>query len=177
MNILMKASFPVISAMAMVLCAGQPAKADAAGDFLKQLEGNWRGRGQATIPGRKNAERITCQVTNIYEAASSELLVSGECASTQGKTPVKGRLSHTGNTVSGSLIDAYKGATVTKSVGSVSSLSLDVSSNFVDDATGNLTRTRQVVQLSDTGFSADFFTFDTRAQEFKPAGSLTFSAN
>ncbi len=167
----------IVSLAVLAFAIPQTASADDAGDFLKQLQGSWRGRGQATIPGREEAERITCQVNNIYEEVSAELRVTGECASTLGKTPVNGMLSHNGSNVSGSLINAYKGATVTKSVGSIVAQSLEVSSNFVDNATGNLTRTRQVVHMSEGGFTADFYTFDNSTGTFKAAGSLTFSLN
>lgn len=153
-----------------------PSRADIAADFLKQLEGSWRGRGAAIIPGRQESERITCQVTNSYAEGKSELKVAGECASTLGKTPVNGLLIHVGTNISGTLLNAFKGATVTKSVGTVSAEALEVSSNFVDNITGNLTRTRQIIRKSANGFEADFFTFDNASGEFKPAGSLVFVA-
>ena len=110
--------------------------ADPAGDFLKGLEGSWRGRGSAILPGRENAERITCQVTNSYKGKA--LVVNGECASTQGKTSVSGRLNHAGETVTGSFINALQGASMTKSSGALSGGNLTVSSNFVENATGHL---------------------------------------
>jgi hypothetical protein len=152
------------------------ARADVAADFLRTLEGSWRGRGSATIPGRLNPERITCQITNTYEAASGDLVVAGECASTQGKTPVQGKLSHKGNAVSGSIISTLRGATVTTSSGSISGGRLTVSSSLMENATGRLVRTQQVIRKEGGGFEASFFTYDNASGTFKPAGNLMFSA-
>jgi hypothetical protein len=164
------------AALVMALVAGPvaPAFADPASDFLKGLEGSWRGRGSALLPGREKPERITCQVTNEYEGDS--LVVSGECASTQGKSSVSGRLSHAGEKVSGSFINALQGATMTKSSGALSRGNLVVSSSFVENATGNLTRTRQVIRKGGSGFKADFFTYDQASGSYEPSGSITFSA-
>lgn len=163
----------------LVLASAMPAefaRADAAADFLRTLEGSWRGRGSATIPGRLTPERITCQITNTYEAASGDLVVEGECASTQGKTPVQGKLSHKGSAVSGSIISTLRGATVTTSSGSISGGKLLVSSTLVEDATGRLVRTQQVIRREGGGFEASFFTYDNASGAFKPAGNLMFSA-
>ena len=162
-----------------LLAASMPASAaaDAADDFLKSIEGKWRGRGTAIIPGRSGAERIVCQVTNSYSAETRQLRVNGECASTQGKTIVSGKLTHAGSSISGSLINAFKGATVTKSSGSMIGENMEVSSSFVDNSTGNLTRTRQVFRKSPAGFTAEFFTFDNVSGAFKPAGTIAFSTN
>ncbi len=163
-----------IAGLAILVALPGMAHADAAGDFLKGLEGSWRGRGSAVIPGREKSERITCQVTNNYEGQA--LVVSGECASTQGKTAVSGKLNHAGEKVTGSFINAFKGASMTKSSGSVSGGRLTVSSNFVENATGQLARTQQVIRKAGSGFKADFFVFDNASGAFEPAGSITFSA-
>jgi hypothetical protein len=162
--------------MLAVAANAHPASADAAGDFLRNLEGSWRGRGSATIPGRDKPERITCQITNTYVASSGDLVVAGECASTQGKTPVQGKLSHKGNAVSGSIISSLRGAKVTTSSGSVSGSRLTVSSSLMEDATGRLVKTRQVIRTSGSGFEASFYTYDNASGAFEPAGNLVFSA-
>lgn len=150
-----------------------PAHAADGASFLKELEGSWRGRGSAWLPGRKAPERVTCQVTNRYDGGS--LVVDGECASTQGKTKVSGKLTSSGNSVSGALLNAFEGATITKSTGSIEGERLVVSSNFVNDATNQLTRTRQVVKLGSGGFTAEFFTYDNGTGKFEPAGDISFS--
>jgi hypothetical protein len=160
--------------LAVLAGTSVPALADPASDFLKGLEGSWRGRGSAILPGREKAERITCQVTNDYQGDA--LVVNGECASTQGKAPVSGRLSHAGEKVTGSFINALQGARMTKSTGALNGGNLVVSSSFVENATGNLTRTRQVIRKGGSGFKADFFTYDNASGAYQPAGSITFSA-
>jgi len=170
----MKTPASAIIALAILAGANAPAHADPAADFLKGLEGSWRGRGSAILPGREKAERITCQVTNDYE--SGALVVKGECASTQGKSAVSGKLSHAGEKFTGSFINALQGARMTKSAGSLSGGNLVVSSSFVDNGTGNLTRTRQVIRKGGSGFKADFFIYDNASGSFKPSGSITFSA-
>jgi len=164
----------IVLALALAAGTGVPARADTASDFLKGLEGSWRGRGSAILPGREKAERITCQVTNDFQGEA--LVVKGECASTQGKAAVSGRLSHAGDKVSGSFIDAVQGAKMTTSAGSLSGGNLVVSSSFVENATGNLTRTRQVIRKGGSGFKADFFTYDNASGAYQPSGSITFSA-
>lgn len=151
-----------------------PARADAASDFLKGLEGSYRGRGSAIMPGREKSERITCQVTNNYEG--SALVVNGECASTQGKTSVSGRLSHAGDKVTGSFINAVRGASMTKSSGKISGGRLTISSSFVENGTGRLARTQQVIRKSGSGFKADFFLYDNASGTYQPSGSISFSA-
>jgi hypothetical protein len=172
----MKTTPCTAAAMALALVAGTvaPAFADPASDFLKGLEGSWRGRGSALLPGRDKPERVTCQVKNDYQGDA--LVVNGECASTQGKAAVSGRLSHAGEKVSGSFLNALPGATMTKSTGALSGGNLVVSSSFVENATGNLTRTRQVIRKGGSGFKADFFTYDNASGSFQPSGSITFSA-
>ena len=116
-----------------------------------------------------------CQVENRFDAAAKALVVSGNCASTQAKSTVSGRLSYSGSSVTGALIDSFEGATVTKSVGTVSDGQLVVTTNFVDNATGNLTRTRQVIRLRDEGFEAQFFIYSNARAAFEPNGSMDFS--
>ncbi len=146
-----------------------------AGSFLRSIAGDWRGRGEASIPGRESAEKISCRVSNTYDEARSELVVTGQCATTQAKNAVNGRIQHNGNSVSGAFLSAFDGATVTKSNGSLQGQTLVVSTNFVDNATGNLTRSRQVIRKEGSGFSAEFYLFSNKNGAFERAGSISFS--
>ncbi|MEC9342205.1 MAG: hypothetical protein VYD64_00010, partial [Pseudomonadota bacterium] len=141
--------------LATGLNAAMPAAqaAEAAGQFLKRLEGEYRGRGSAMLPGRDDAEKVTCQLTNHYDADGKTLVVKGKCASAQAKSSVSGKMMHDGDSVSGSLISSAE-ATVTKSSGSVSGGKLTVTTNFVDNTTGRLTRTLQVIRHAGSGFEA-----------------------
>lgn len=169
---------PVVAAAlavgAAVAVAPAPAHADASA-FLKSLEGTWKGSGTARIPGREEAERIVCSVNNAYAAASSALNVDGDCATTQAKSTVRGQLTSSGSSVSGSLINAIEGATLTKSSGTVRGNQLIVSSSFVDDRTGELTRSRQVIQRQGNGFAAAFYIYDNAKDAFEPAGQMQFT--
>lgn len=167
-----------VSLMAISLAfvvPAQAAAADAAGDFLRAMAGNFRGKGSAKLFGRTDPESIACKLVATFDPGEKALRISGDCASTQGKSAVKGKLSYSGNSVTGSLIGEVDGATITKSVGTVKGGLLVVTTNFVDNATGNLTRTRQVIQLSDSGFIAQFFTYNNANARFEPAGDLAFS--
>lgn len=158
----------------MIAAMSVPAQSGQGADFLKGLDGSWRGRGSALIPGRDEPERITCQIAGTF--ADDALSVTGECASTQGKTRVSGRLVSDGSKVSGSLINALAGAELTRSSGSVEGGRLVVASDFVQSATGKLTRTQQIVRRSGGGFTAQFFTYDNASGRYEPAGDIKFSA-
>jgi hypothetical protein len=150
------------------------AMADA-GAFLQSIEGSWRGRGTAMIPGRRNAERVICQLENAFLATDSALEINGNCATTQSKSSVSGRITFSGDSVSGSIIGNMDGATITKSEGSFSDDELVVSTNFLNNATGDLTRSRQVLRKTEPGFEAEFYTFDNRQGKFLKTGSIRFS--
>ena len=153
----------------------QQAAADAK-SFLQRIEGSWKGNGKAKIPGREAEERISCKVDNIYNSEAGALEISGDCATTQAKSSVSGELVHAGNNVTGSLIGSFDGATITKSNGSISGGELVVSTNFLDNATGHLTRSRQVVRITDPGFEAEFYTFSNKEGKFLKAGSIKFTS-
>lgn len=164
-----------VSAAAASGEAGDAAERGAA--FLRQLQGSYRGRGVALIPGRPKEERVICQLTNQFEEEGSALVVEGECASTMGKTRVEGRLAQEGERVTGSLMNALKGSTMTRSRGVFSEDgALVVFSSFVNNSSGNLTRTRQVIRKEEAGFAADFYTFDNASGDYEPVGSIAFSA-
>jgi hypothetical protein len=160
--------------LAAVAACPDAAMADA-GSFLRSIEGSWRGRGTAKIPGRRDVERVICQVENAFLAADSALEINGNCATTQSKSSVSGRITFSGDSVSGSLIGNLDGATITKSDGSYADDELVVSTNFLDNATGDLTRSRQVIRKTEAGFEAEFYTFDNRQGKFLITGSIRFS--
>ena len=178
MNTLFRFALAPAALLALVMTgplAPAPAHADAAGVFLKSLQGSWRGRGTALIPGRPSAERITCRVNNSYQAASLALKVDGNCATTQAKSAVRGQLVHKGAAVTGSLMNAIEGSTMTQSTGKVSGNKLTVSSSFVDDRTGQLTRSRQIIVKTAGGFQADFFLYDNAKAKYEHAGQVVFT--
>ncbi|MEZ5870357.1 MAG: hypothetical protein R3D32_00680 [Nitratireductor sp.] len=171
-------------AAALAVCAlsgtildTSPALADPAGDFLAQLGGSYRGRGMAKILNRDKAEPVSCKVSNVYVAEKSELEVNGECASAQGKSKVNGSITHNGNSISGALIASVDGSTVTGSRGSLNGGELVINSNLVDNATGNLTRTRQVIRIDGGGFVAEFYSYDNKSAQYELNGTMRFSGS
>ncbi|MFZ1816120.1 MAG: hypothetical protein WBO55_16485 [Rhizobiaceae bacterium] len=149
--------------------------ADEASNFLSSLAGEFKGRGKATLLSREKAEPVSCKVNNKYDGNSSALMVSGNCASTQGKSSVSGKLTHDGASVSGQFIGNVEGSTVTGSRGTISDGQLVISSNMVDNATGNLSRTRQVIRLKGAGFSSQFYTYDNASGKYELNGEMTFT--
>ncbi len=147
-----------------------------AGDFLEAMAGSFRGRGSAVFPGSNRPERIVCQVANRYDGDARSLVVNGECATAQGKSAVSGEMRHAGAGVSGSLLGNFDGSTITRSSGTVNNGALTVQTSFVDDATGNLTETRQVMHLSQDGFIAEFYTLNRKTKAYDLTGTMTFSS-
>ncbi|MGI9399915.1 MAG: hypothetical protein ACR2O0_01560 [Rhizobiaceae bacterium] len=162
--------------IAGLLAFGPGAALADAGQFLKSLEGGWRGSGVAKLPGRETEERISCRVNNAYSNSSNELSVNGTCATTQFKSSVQGKLNHDGNDVTGALMGSFDGARMTKSTGTVKGNQLVVSANFVDNATGALWRSRQIVRTTGKGFSADFYTYENASGKYVKSGSIKFSS-
>jgi hypothetical protein len=129
------------------------------------------------LPGREKPERVTCSIENRWDGKAAALTVSGQCASSQGKSPVTGRLELKGSEISGSFLGDFDGATPTKSGGVASSSELVVVTSFVDNRTGALSQTRQVIRPSAKGFSAVFYLFDNRTRTFEKSGEMEFTGS
>ena len=160
----------------MVGATAPAAQAADAGQFLKKLAGDYRGHGTAKLMGRDQAEKVSCKISNRYDAGSKALVVQGNCASTQAKSSVSGKMVHSGDKVSGSLFSTGE-STMTKSTGSVTGGKLTVTTNFVDNTTHQLTRTLQVIRASGGGFVADFFVYDNGSGKFESTGKISFSGS
>lgn len=158
-------------------CAGAAMAADAGSRFLASLAGEWNGRGSAKLPGREKAERVSCRIATKWDEAARTLEITGACATTQGKSPVSGRLTLDGAAVSGSFLGNFDGATPTRSSGTVSGNDLVVQTAFVNDATGQLMQTRQVIRRGGAGFSSEFYLFDSGSGRFEKSGSMSFSGS
>jgi len=163
-----------LMAIAMACASASPAAADATGDFLKALDGKFKGRGTARLTSREETEKVTCQMNNSYDSDAKELKLSGSCASAQAKSSVRGKLSHEGGNVSGTLFD--QGASITKSNGKVSGGQLTIETNLMDKA-GKLIQTRQVIRLQGRGFSAKFYVYDKDSSKFELSGSMDFTGS
>jgi hypothetical protein len=159
----------------LLMLVAYPAKADA-GAFLRGMEGSYRGSGTAKIPGRDKLENVSCRVSNSYDGNTNILAITGNCATTQAKNVVRGELKHDGNNVTGSLIGAVDGLSLTKSSGTLNGNQLVVSSSFVSNNTGRLTRSRQIISRTGSGFNTQFYTFDNKSGSFIKAGSINFTS-
>ena len=144
-------------------------------EFFASLEGSYKGRGKAVPEGGTKPISISCRVKNSYVAAGGKLQVSGSCASTQGKTDVRGSIKHNGSTVSGAFISPFSNMSLTSSNGSYSAGKLDVVSNFTVNETGELRRMRQIIRKSGAGFRADFYSYQNATRKYKAVGSIEFT--
>jgi len=148
---------------------------DTLAEFFEGMEGSYRGRGKTFPSNGSGPIRVTCQILNAYSANAKRLTIAGDCASTQGKSRVKGTLSHNGNNVSGSFISPFSGVTMTKSNGVMRNNQLVVVSSFFDEHTGELSQMRQVIRKTKKGFRTEFHSFDKTKKKYLSAGTLTFS--
>lgn len=154
-----------------------PASANAdAGSFLKSLEGEWRGSGFYRFEGRQTDERVSCRVTNSYDTAAHRLNLSGVCAAAQLKNSIQGYLTENGDKVSGALLGTLDGSRMTKSTGSVKGNQLVVLASFVDNATGTLYRSQQVIRRTGSGFETDLYWYNNKLRKFIKTGSIKFTS-
>ena len=171
-DIMMKTILLAASLCAAVFSSSlSAARAETAADFLKSLEGNYTGRGNAVVIGDETT-KISCKLANSFDASAKALKVSGNCASTKGKGVINGKVVANGNKVSGSFVSTRKDVRITKTSGQFSGRSMVLSSSMVENKTGNLIRVRQQVSRTGNGIKAVFYAFDSKTQKYKPAGSI-----
>lgn len=147
------------------------ARAETAAEFLKSLEGNYSGRGNAVVIGDETT-KVSCKLANSFDASSKALKISGNCASTKGKGAVNGKVVAKGNKLSGSFVSTRQNVRVTKTSGQFSGKTMVLSSHMMDDKTGQLIRVRQQISKTGSGIKAVFYAFDSKTQKYKPAGSI-----
>ncbi len=160
--------------MVCVLSLPVAAHADA-GDFLKGLEGSYTGRGTAVVGLGKKTQRVSCKIENSFSEGKKALDVKGNCASTQGKRRVSGRINYSGNSVSGALLTAARGYKVTKSTGSVNGNQMTISINMMDDRVNKLVRGRQVLVKTGNGFKSTVYRYDNKTKKYEAVGEMEFT--
>lgn len=161
-----------VAAASLILVATfSPVGAETAADFLKSLEGSYAGRGNAVVVGDETT-KISCKVANHFDASAIALEISGNCASTKGKSVVNGKVVANGGKLSGSFVSARKDVTVTKTSGQFSGGKMVLTTNMLENKTGNLIRVRQHISRTDSGIKADFYAFDSKTQKYKPSGTI-----
>ncbi|MCP4185047.1 MAG: hypothetical protein GY761_17340 [Hyphomicrobiales bacterium] len=100
--------------------------------------------------------------------------MKGKCASSQGSSSVSGAITHKNGEVSGSYFSLRAKVEMIRSSGKVGRKSVVIFSSFRDKRNSKVYKIKQVLQLIDRGFQADFFTFDKREKKYKSAGVMSF---
>lgn len=173
-NAFLKTVFSCVLLISAVFATGTSAHATDAASFLKGLDGSFRGRGKATYANGKKTVNVSCQIANHLSTDGSDLKITGVCATTQGKANVKGRLKLLGSKFSGAFFSPSVTMKLTKSYGVVKGNALTMTSFFVDDRSGQLTRIKQVVQKTNAGFSSSISTYDNASKKFRTSGTIKF---
>jgi len=155
-----------------MLALPQFAQAETATEFLKSLEGDYVGRGKATIIG-ENSEKIACKITNTYDEAAKKLLLNGECASTKGKDKINGGVTAKNNTFDGTFVSPRKGMTITQSSGRFSGGKMILTASMVDNTAGRLVRIQQIISKSGKDIVAKFLTYDNATKTYKQSGDIS----
>jgi len=144
--------------------------------FLENLDGNFRGQGEAVTELSNRQERVSCRVENKLNTESSVLQISGVCATTQGKANVSGKLEIVNGKVVGSFISPFKDSQITQSSSNFQNGKLILSSSLINKSTGSLSRTRQIVQRGkEGGFNSTFQRFDNASGDYKNTGYVEFT--
>ena len=159
--------------LAVALVLGQfstvSAHAETAADFLKSIEGSYSGRGKAKLIGEK-LDTVACKINNAFE--DDRLEVSGECASTKGKSKVNGGIVVDGEDVAGNFVAPKPNLEITQSSGEFAEGQMTLSTSMLDHQKGGLIRVRQIISRTEDGIKADFFRYDNMSKSYKPSGSI-----
>ena len=145
--------------------------------FLANLDGSYKGRGKASVSPAADPQKIVCRIMNSFMADTSTLHLEGDCATTQGKVKIDAEFSVVDGKFQGSFLAPIANSKVTKSDGVLVDGSLVVSTSYVNNGSGNLTRVRQVISPKDSGgFHAKFLQFDNAAGDYLETGNVDFKA-
>ena len=79
---------------ALLVASQTDVRADDGTDFLKKMEGSWKGRGKAKRTIKSAEEAILCQITSKLNDKGTVLSTSGKCASAQTKVNISGELRY-----------------------------------------------------------------------------------
>lgn len=170
----LKTVFSCVLFTSAIVVTGTAAHAVDATSFLKGLDGAFRGRGKAIYANGKKTVNVSCQIANQLSSDGNDLKITGVCATTQGKAKVKGRLKLSGSKFSGAFFSPSATMKLTKSYGVVKGDALTMTSFFIDNSSGALTRIKQVVQKTNAGFSSSISTYDNASKKYKTSGTIKF---
>ena len=145
--------------------------------FLENLDGSYKGRGKASVSPAADPQKIVCRVVNSFMADTSTLHLEGDCATTQGKVKIDAEFSVVGGKFQGSFLAPIANSKVTKSNGVLVDGNLVVSTSYVNNGSGGLTRVRQIISPKESGgFHAKFLKFDHAAGDYLETGNVEFKA-
>ena len=146
-------------------------------EFLESMVGEYRGRGEVLVGPARSQERVSCKLSNNFDAAALALAINGKCATTQGRVDVDGTLKmNDDKNIVGSFLSTSKDSEITQSSGSFSNGSLTLSMSMISKRTGDLSKTRQVVSRnSEGGFSSVFYKYDNASKSYLETGKVNFT--
>ncbi len=163
-------------ALSSALVGGNTYAEETPAKFLETLNGEYRGRGEAIMELSNQQERVSCKLDNNFSTEENILSIVGVCATTQGKAEVQGKLSVVDGQVVGSFLSPFKNSKVTKETSNYDNGTLVISTSFVNNDTGNLSRMRQIVVSNPAGgFNSTFQKFDNAAGDYKDTGYVEFT--
>ena len=164
-------TFARAAAIVMMCLGGAAAHADTGSEFLKSLEGSYSGRGVARILGEEQS-KVSCRISNSFDASASKLSMNGECAGTQGKSSVRGGVTAKDGGLSGTFVSPGSSMKVTRSSGSVNGQSMVLAATMFDERAGKLVKVRQIIRRTGSGIKIAFFTFNNASGKYEDSGSL-----
>lgn len=165
-----------LTLLSSILLMGNVNAEENAENFLESLNGEFRGRGEAILELSNRQERVSCKLDNTFNSENKVLEIAGVCATTQGKAEVEGKLSMVNGKVVGSFLSPFKNSKITKETSNYDDGKLVISTAFVSNDTGNLTRMRQIVVNDEKGgFNSTFQKFDNASGAYKDTGYVEFS--
>jgi hypothetical protein len=165
----------IISFITLYLFGGT-AIAGSSLDFLKAMDGKYRGRGKVTLVTSNKEERVSCRIENSFDNQNQQLVMSGECATTLGKTSVQGTLTFLDGAITGSFIAPFPDSELTDSNSEFIEDKLIIITAFMNNESGETWRIRQTVSASDDGgFQSLFQNYDPITKVYEDTGEMNFT--
>jgi len=172
----------IILALSLFLAMGanNAVAENASMEFLKNLDGKFRGRGLAVLPVSEREERVSCQIENAFDDENKKLSITGRCATTQGKIDVSGELLiKEDGEIEGVFISPSEDVVLKESNIGIIDDTLIISTVTYDKKKDKRSKTKQIVKIDEPGqkFTSNFELFDEEKDAFLPIGTLEFKSN
>jgi hypothetical protein len=152
------ASLCVLAVLALAIAlVPWPSSPAAAGSF-DTLLGSWRGAGQIKLNDGRT-ERVTCNA--YYTGGGSQLGMAIRCQSESSNVEIRGKLSQSGNRVSGTWEErTFNAAGTASGQASGDRISLQISGGVRGTMQVSYSRSRQSVSISTQGIALKSVTID-----------------